>query len=316
MYNERPKVRLNATYAFAAYTLADMALLVTVSCMATGTEGVQGAMEGVQGAVSQAFEVTDPESLHAVVSQPLVAAGLLLAAFFKSSQFPLTALFARSMEGPTPSSALGYAGLSAHIGVVLLALNMPLWFEQDWARMAVGGVGLVTAVFSTLVAHTRADRKGAVAYATSATVAQIFVVLAMGYSDTALVLSFGHAAYRMTQILRSPSIIADTKQIRAALGGPMPLRPSIPPVWLYRLAWRCRRIDMDLMDILRAPITMTDSLAMRKLGGQWDPLDLTRSQQWGVTATAVHMKTQANTHMHIRNYIYTCAHTYTHILTH
>jgi hypothetical protein len=33
-----------------------------------------------------------------------VAAGLLVAAILKSSQFPLTSLFARSMEGPTPAS--------------------------------------------------------------------------------------------------------------------------------------------------------------------------------------------------------------------
>ena len=36
-----------------------------------------------------------------------VALGLLGGAFFKSSQFPIAALFAMSMEGPTPSSALG-----------------------------------------------------------------------------------------------------------------------------------------------------------------------------------------------------------------
>lgn len=36
------------------------------------------------------------------------ALALLGGAFFKSSQFPVAALFAMSMEGPTPSSALGY----------------------------------------------------------------------------------------------------------------------------------------------------------------------------------------------------------------
>lgn len=66
----------------------------------------------------------------------LVAACLLLAAAYKSSQFPLTALFVRSMEGPTPTSALGYAGLSAHVGVVLLASTMPLWFPVDGEKLS------------------------------------------------------------------------------------------------------------------------------------------------------------------------------------
>jgi NAD(P)H-quinone oxidoreductase subunit 5 len=95
------------------------------------------------------------------------------------------------MEGPTPSSALGYAGLSAHIGVVLLATNPELWLCYDWAAMAVGGVGALTAVSSGLIAHTCADRKGAIAYATSATLGQIFVVLSLGYTDAALALCLG-----------------------------------------------------------------------------------------------------------------------------
>ncbi len=63
---------------------------------------------------------------------PVVAFSLLTAAVLKSSQLPVTSLFARSMEGPTPTSAIGYAGLSPHIGVVLLASTMPLWCVLRW----------------------------------------------------------------------------------------------------------------------------------------------------------------------------------------
>jgi hypothetical protein len=116
----------------------------------------------------------------------LACAGLLLAALLKSSQFPLVGLFARSMEGPTPASALGYAGLSAHVGVVLLTSTMPIWFVWDWARVAVAGVGLLTAVYASLIGRIRADRKGALANATSSTLGLIFVTLALGYADLAL----------------------------------------------------------------------------------------------------------------------------------
>ena len=91
---------------------------------------------------------------------------------------------------------------------------MPLWFGFDWARVALASTGLVTAVYASLVSKIRADRKGAVAFATSGTLGVIYMVLAAGYADAALVLSLGHAAFRMVQIMRSPNIMTDTQKIR------------------------------------------------------------------------------------------------------
>merc|ERR1712137_1526157 len=71
-YNERPTVRNNAVFAFSAYKISDLALLT---------------------ASAFAFHGEYPS---------VVAGGILLAAMFKSSQFPLASLFVRSMEGPTP----------------------------------------------------------------------------------------------------------------------------------------------------------------------------------------------------------------------
>jgi len=76
-YNDRSTVRNNATFEFAAYRISDFALLVAA---------------------------TFAHQNHA-----LATAGLILAAFFKSSQFPLTSLFVRSMEEPTLASALTMA---------------------------------------------------------------------------------------------------------------------------------------------------------------------------------------------------------------
>ncbi len=87
-YNDRPTVRNNATYAFAAYQVSDMALL--------------GALAFSQPDLSWFY-------LQVETEEAMVAGCLMLAALFKSSQLPLTSLFVRSMEGPTPASALGYA---------------------------------------------------------------------------------------------------------------------------------------------------------------------------------------------------------------
>jgi uncharacterized protein YbcC (UPF0753/DUF2309 family) len=253
-YNDRPTVRSNATYAFAAYQISDFALLVAAACSA-------------------------PHAVGAHSHPHIVAAGLLVAALLKSSQFPLTSLFVRSMEGPTPSSALGYAGLSAHVGVVLLTATMPLWFGFGWARATVAGVGLFTAVYSTLIAKIRADRKGAIANATAATLGLIYVTLAAGYPGAALLMSLGHAAFRIMQILRAPNVIADSQQLRVALG--RHALPHTPPHQLYRLAWALRRFhsDFHLLHVLTR-LTRPFAAPLRRRV-------FTRAQQWILTAAVV-----------------------------
>jgi len=208
-----------------------------------------------------------------------VAGGLLIAALLKSSQWPLTSLFVRSMEGPTPASALGYAGLSAHVGTVLLAGTMPLWFPLDWARLTLGSIGLISAVHGTLVSKVRAERKGAVANATSATIGLIFVVLACGYSELALLLSFGHAAFRMQQILLAPNVLAHSQYLRSALGF-MPW-PKLIPERLYRLCWALRRFETDHSHLLHLLHRLSRPLVSRK------PWELTKLQQWSITAVCV-----------------------------
>lgn len=250
-YNSRPTVRNNATFAFAAYKLSDMALLAAA-----------------------AFAPHLPES------DPRVAAGVLVAALLKSSQWPLIGLFARSMEGPTPASALGYAGLSAHIGMVLLTSTMPLWMELDWARVCLGSVGAISAVCGTLEANIRPDRKGAIANATSATIGVGFVALALGQPDLALLMTLGHAALRMRQILLSSDIIAETRQMRAGLGA-RPW-PTVVPDWLYRLSWRVRRLDDDWnSSFVQWVHRWTRSLYLAH------PPKWTRPRRWLATSVAV-----------------------------
>ena len=114
-YNERPTVRNNATFAFACYQISDFAMLMAVAFSGFGE------------------------------SHPLVAAGLLASALLKSSQFPMTSLFARSMEGPTPASALGYAGKKGRLKIcIFIFISFPRAFCSR-------GGGIVDKHSSTLV---------------------------------------------------------------------------------------------------------------------------------------------------------------------
>ena len=236
-YNDRITVRKNAIFAFAAYRISDMALLTAV------------AFGGAEAMVNGNYNAD------------LVAGSLIVAAMLKSSQFPLTALFSRSMEGPTPTSALGYAGLSAHIGLVLLSSTVDVWMPIDSARVVIAAIGITTAIYSGLLSQIHADRKGALAYATASTIGLIYVVMAAGYPDQALGLAFAHAAIRMVQILRAPSALEDSRNI-FDLGSP--LWPEMVPDWLYGACWALHRFDTDfsavrIIDQVSAPLTRSQT---------------------------------------------------------
>lgn len=66
---------------------------------------------------------------------------------------------------------------------------------------------MTTTFHSTLASKIRSDRKGSIANATSATIGLIYIIVALGYTNTALMISLGHATLRIIQILRSPNFI-------------------------------------------------------------------------------------------------------------
>ena len=217
-FNDRPTARDNAAYAFLIYQLSDAALLTAIAFSA--------------------------ESEMSSANPELAAAGLIVASCLKASQFPFSGLFLRSMEGATPNSALGYAALSAHVPIVLLAQTMPMWFEFEWARLLLATIGGITAVQSTVIANVRADRKGSIASTTSATVGMILIVLAAGFDEAALLLALGHASFRMNQILRSPSSIQDSNSWAVALG-----KENTSPIRvlnvLWKAGWALNRVNHD-----------------------------------------------------------------------
>eukprot|EP00746_Dinoflagellata_sp_MGD_P038103 gnl/MRDRNA2_/MRDRNA2_191683_c0_seq1.p1 gnl/MRDRNA2_/MRDRNA2_191683_c0~~gnl/MRDRNA2_/MRDRNA2_191683_c0_seq1.p1 ORF type:complete len:504 (-),score=67.69 gnl/MRDRNA2_/MRDRNA2_191683_c0_seq1:47-1432(-) len=253
-YNDRPTVRQNTTYVFAVYRVSDAALLLAAAFNSTALGTV---LVGNDGA--------------------LVAAGLLVAALLKTSQFPATNLFARSMEGTSPGSALGDASLAAHVGIVLLSGTMPLWFTFAWARIALASVGLITAIMSTLISKVRADRKGSVGYATQATLGVLYVILAMGYVDTTLILALGHAALRMVQMLRSANFLLEYHQLTGILEHEM--EPTPVSEWWYKLSWRLNRWNSDTH--LPQVLHMFHEVCQDK------PMSLGKNSQWFVTSILV-----------------------------
>ena len=133
---------------------------------------------------------------------------LLVAACAKSAQFPFSSWLPRAMEGPTPSSAIFYGSLSVHLGVFLMLRTMPFWDQQLVVKIIIGLVGLVTALTGSAIGRVQSSVKSQIAYASVAQIGLIFIELAFGLEDLALVHFAGNAFLRTYQLLVSPSAVS------------------------------------------------------------------------------------------------------------
>ena len=133
---------------------------------------------------------------------------ILVTAAAKSAQLPFSTWLPRAMEGPTPSSAIFYGSLSVHLGVFLLLRTFPFWEHQLSVRFAIGALGFVTAIISTGIARVQSSVKSQIAYSSIAQIGLIFIEVACGFEDLALVHFAGNAFLRTYQLLVSPSVVS------------------------------------------------------------------------------------------------------------
>jgi NADH:ubiquinone oxidoreductase subunit 5 (subunit L)/multisubunit Na+/H+ antiporter MnhA subunit len=246
-YHTRPGPARAAMQVFVSYRLADLGILIGAVILhhAAGTTRYEAIFE--HGAWPDG-RIRIDSTVAAVVG-----ALLLLTAAGKSAQLPFSAWLPRAMEGPTPSSALFYGALSIHAGVFLLLRSAPLFEHQPIARMLLLLVGGGTAVYAALTGRVRSDAKGQLAFATMAQVGVMLVEIGLGWVLLAALHLVAHAFLRGFQLLRTPSVIADVRHIRAKLRGrpfaqENALERALPiPVarWLYRHA--LERFHLELL---------------------------------------------------------------------
>lgn len=132
---------------------------------------------------------------------------ILLAAATKSAQFPFSSWLPRAMEGPTPSSAIFYGSLSVHLGAFLLLRTFPFWEHQIFVIGLIIAVGVITSILATLIARVQSSVKSQIAYASMAQIGIIFIEIALGFENLALIHFAGNAFLRTYQLLVSPSVV-------------------------------------------------------------------------------------------------------------
>ena len=232
---------------FAIYRICDVGLLV-------------GAVLIHHYAHTSDFEVAFdhghfPEGLSHLdgSAATIVALLIVFAVLGKSAQLPFTGWLPRAMEGPTPSSAIFYGGLSIHAGAYLLLRISPILDRSPVAATVLIAIGLVTSAYATLAGRVQSDAKNQLAYASIAQVGIILAEIGLGLRLLAVVHIAGHAAVRTLQFLRAPSLLHELHLMHGAAGGEL-RQPGahyeklLPPRirrWLYAVA--VHRIVIDTL---------------------------------------------------------------------
>ncbi len=197
-YHSRPGPQAGARTVFAFYRVADTGLLLAVTWML--------------------FRVHDTSLAALPRLNPtdalVVGFFLLLAAAGKSAQWPLMRWLPRAMEGPTPSSALFYGGMSVHAGAYLLLRTGEVWLEALPVRVAIGSIGGITLLSGLARARLRADAKGSLANSTSASLGLVLVIASLGWLALATWMLAGNAAMRWYQMLRVPALAQEMARRR------------------------------------------------------------------------------------------------------
>lgn len=253
-FHERNEPVRSSVRAFATYRLCDAGFLL-------GVVAVHELLGSTRLAALSAAHTLDPAEVSAV------AALFLLSALGKSAQLPFSGWLPRAMEGPTPSSALFYGGISIHAGVYLLLRVWPVLDVAPVVEVLGVVLGLGTAVYATLVARTHTDAKGTLAHATLAQVGLILAEISAGLTDLALLHLVGHALLRVWQYLRAPNAIHDAHRVGHSHVAPswFTRRAPILATRLYAAALHRFRVD-ERLDGAVAPVLAATRLLERAEG--------------------------------------------------
>ena len=201
-YRERYLPVKNSLKVFFIYRIGDVGLILAMWLSHHLWH------ENISFAKLREAALVSHELMNHSVEGVLVSVLVLLAAYAKSAQVPFSSWLPRAMEGPTPSSAIFYGSLSVHLGVFLLLRTFP-FVEFQWSVRALMVVmGLVTSFITWNIARVQSSVKSQIAYSSISQIGLIFIEIALGFEELALIHFVGNAFLRTYQLLVSPSVVS------------------------------------------------------------------------------------------------------------
>ena len=153
------------------------------------------------------FEKTAAMIQNHQVLATFIGISIVIGASIKSAMYPFSSWVARAMEGPSSSSAIFYGSLSIHLGAFLLLRTYAFWQHLFIIKIIIIALGLLTSLICNSIAKAQPTVKTQIAYASITQIGIIFIEIALGYHQLALVHFMGNAFFRTYQILVSPSVL-------------------------------------------------------------------------------------------------------------
>jgi len=252
-YRERYLPVKNAVKVFSIYRIGDVGLILAMWLSHHFWQANISFKD-----MSDAQSLNEHLSQHSLIG---IAISMLIymSAAAKSAQLPFSSWLPRAMEGPTPSSAIFYGSLSVHIGAFVMMKTYPFWEHQTSFRIFVVVIGIITSVYAILTSRVQSSIKSQIAYSSMAQIGLIFIEIAVGFHEFALIHIAGNAFLRTYQLLVSPSVIS--YKIREQFYNFVPQPKTIEDTWPKRFEYTIYMLSLKEWNL--------DSFMYKYL---WNPL--------------------------------------------
>jgi NADH-quinone oxidoreductase subunit L len=137
----------------------------------------------------------------------MAALCLFIGATGKSAQLPLYIWLPDAMAGPTPVSALIHAATMVTAGVYMVARLSHLYVSAPGVMAVVAVVGVLTALWSALIATSQNDIKKVLAYSTVSQLGFMFIGVGVGAFFAGIMHLITHAFFKACLFLGSGAVI-------------------------------------------------------------------------------------------------------------
>lgn len=156
------------------------------------------------------------ERIDELAVSPMVVpilAGIMIAAFTKSAQFPFHFWLPNAMQAPTPASAYLHSATMVKLGIYLLSRFEPLIAAVPGGRQTLIAVGAISMLVAALQALRAENFKTALAYSTIASLGILVTLIGLTgpASSVAMVgFLFAHALYKAALFFCAGSVLHAT----------------------------------------------------------------------------------------------------------
>jgi len=198
-YSDRPRAVAAARKKFICARIGDVFLVLAAALLyaAFGT-----------GDISELLNVAREMSDSGETPFPAMGAALsiVLAACFKSAQFPVHGWLTEAMETPTPVSALLHAGI-VNAGGFLIVRFSDVIILNAFALYALVIVGGLTALIGSMVMLTQTNVKASLAWSTVSQMGFMLLQCGFGAFSAATLHIVAHSLYKAHAFLSSGSTV-------------------------------------------------------------------------------------------------------------